>query len=204
MKLLIPFLILISAISSAKANVIFNTDSNGVLIGASGIIVNNQSYDIQFTNGSCINLFSNCDPTTFIFHDSVSAAAAAQALLDQVFIDLSSTKSFDSNPALTNGCTLGNACQVLTPYALIDTNNLKAADSFNASATFSTDQILERTLYKGYDTINNDLGPQDYTYAIWTKSTDPQIVPEPATLLLVALGWLCNIPVLMGRRRKTV
>lgn len=110
MKVFIPLLLLLSIYSSAQASVSFNIDSNGVLLGASGVIVNGQSYDVQFTNGSCNSLFSNCDPTQFTFHDSTSANAAAQALLDQVFIDLSSTMNFDSNPALTNGCSLPNAC----------------------------------------------------------------------------------------------
>lgn len=199
MKVFIPLLLLLSLYSSAQANVILNVNSSGVLLGASGVIVNGQSYDVQFTNGSCNSLFSNCDPTKFTFHDSVSATAAAQALLDQVFIDLSPTMNFDSNPGLTNGCSLPDACQVLTPFANLG-SDFKAADSFNASATFSSDHTDEKFVFIAYDTINHDLGPQDFTFAIWTTST----VPEPTTLLLLGLGYLVHSCVLMRRRRKSV
>lgn len=189
----------LSLYSSARASVSFNIDSNGVLLGASGVIVNGQSYDVQFTNGSCNSLFSNCDPTQFTFHDSAPTIAAAQALLDQVFIDLSSTMNFDSNPALTNGCSLPNACQALTPFANLG-SSFQAADSFNASPTFSSDHTDEKFVLSSYDTINHDLGPQDFTFAIWTTST----VPEPATLMLLGLGCFVHSFISMRRRRKLV
>ena len=63
-------------------------DSGGVLTGASGVEVNGAFYDVSFTSGTCIEAFDGCDNASkFDFTDEVSASAAAQALLDQVFID---------------------------------------------------------------------------------------------------------------------
>lgn len=36
-------------------------DSNGILIGATGVQVGGNSYDVSFVDGSCVTLFSGCE-----------------------------------------------------------------------------------------------------------------------------------------------
>ena len=88
------------------------------LVGANGVNVGGTLYDVEFRNApgdSCIGLFTGCDqPTDFVFQTESLARAASQALLDQVFTD-SALGNFDSEPALTQGCTNSSLCAAATP-----------------------------------------------------------------------------------------
>ncbi len=54
--------------------------------------------------GTCVDIFDGCDEVAdFDFTDESTARAAAQALVDQVFID-TAEGSFDTNPYLTYTC----------------------------------------------------------------------------------------------------
>jgi hypothetical protein len=60
----------------------------GQLIGASDVSVLGTRYDVSFVEGTCAAVFSGCDePSDLSFTDEDSGIAAAQALLDQVFLD---------------------------------------------------------------------------------------------------------------------
>jgi hypothetical protein len=87
-------------------------------MGASGVDVGGTFYDVQFLDGTCIDLYNGCDDVSdFTFQTQAAAILAAQALLDQVILD-GGVGQFDSQPGLTFGCiSLAVFCDVLTPYA---------------------------------------------------------------------------------------
>lgn len=102
---------------TANAALIVSVD--GVLQGATDVDVNGTLFDVSFVDGLCADLFSGCDDplADFAFDTEAEATAAAQALLDSVFID-SAQGTFDSTPALTRGCTSGIQCGAFIPFGI--------------------------------------------------------------------------------------
>jgi hypothetical protein len=91
--LLVAFVLVASGAQAATLNVV-----DGQLMGASGVNVDGNLYDVQFLDGTCIGLYNGCDEISdFTFQTEASALLASQALLDQVFLD-SPEGMFDSNP----------------------------------------------------------------------------------------------------------
>jgi len=172
------------------------TVSGGILTGATHVDVGGTFYDVQFATGTCAAVFTGCDDaaTDFTFTTQAKAVTASQALLDQVLID-GPLGNFDSNPALTSGCTFTAWCYVITPYAL-SANAIAAGMAFNAwnnnpdTATFAVLGTLS-----GYGT--------GYTFAKWTpEPAAPSSVPEPASLTLLGIG-LAGVSANRWRRRNT-
>jgi hypothetical protein len=91
--------------------------SGGQLVGALNVDVSGNLYDVEFLEGTCVSFFDGCDSAAdFPFSDATETTLAAQALLDQVFLDVEAG-SFDSDPGLTFGCTAGStSCNAMTPY----------------------------------------------------------------------------------------
>ena len=57
----------------------------GQLMGASNVLVDGNLYDVQFLDGTCIDLYNGCDEASdFTFQTQASAVLASQALLDQL------------------------------------------------------------------------------------------------------------------------
>jgi hypothetical protein len=162
----------------------------GILYGAGGVLVNGTLYDVSFVDGTCVGLFSGCDsPLDLPFPSGAAAAAASQALLDQVFLD-GPLGAFDSNPTLTLGCEAAfqiGACSVFTPFdtlvnnALADNSSVEAFDAVRAAFTLAGEDLTP------YGTV---------VYGVWTVA----VVPEPATALLWALGLVLILS--MGFRRQ--
>ena len=62
--------------------------------------------------------YGSCDNASFFFHDSASAQAASQALLDQVLIN-QAPYAFDDQPVAVLGCSgisTFSPCELFTPY----------------------------------------------------------------------------------------
>ena len=160
----------------------------GQLMGASGVLVDGNLYDVQFLGGSCIDAYSGCDEASdFTFQAFASAELASQALLDQVFLD-GVDGLFDSEPALTNGCSFPNSCGSSTPYATLHPVilfSVVAYQSINAG-----DLVYDATYYNFLDHA------PELTWAVWTAT----VVPEPSTALLLGLG-LTGLAA-KGRRRS--
>jgi hypothetical protein len=94
----------------------------GQLMGASDVLVDGSLYDVQFLDGTCIDLYNGCDESSdFTFQTWASATLAGQALLDQVFLDWSAWLFFPNSGSL-NGCQYSVAsptstpCRVATPF----------------------------------------------------------------------------------------
>lgn len=131
------------------------------LTGATGVVVNGQTYNVSFVDGSCSGLFGGCDANSdFVFHSRAEANAASRALLDQVLVD-GNLGAFDSMPGLLNGCT-SSRCAVFTAYGL-KRSKVQVAAALNGVRNRS-DRISGSQAAARADTSRN----ASRTYAVWT------------------------------------
>jgi hypothetical protein len=114
--ILLATLVLFTTAKSLAAEPVVD---GGELVGATGVALGDDFYNVEFVDGTCIGLFSNCDNAIedFAFTNISVVARAARALLEQVFID--NGFDFDSKPELTRGCESSTSCQVLIPFSTI-------------------------------------------------------------------------------------
>jgi len=95
------FLIYLVPLQLSYATPVLQVDIAGILTGANGVDVGGALYDVTFSHGSCVDLYSGCDQLSdFTFTDGFDAVAASQALLDQVLVGV-----YDSDPSRTRGCS---------------------------------------------------------------------------------------------------
>jgi len=168
-------LVFASGASGATLNV-----GGGQLIGASEVDVGGTLYNVEFLDGSCIALFDGCDSASdFTFTSSVQATLAAQALLDQVFVD-GDDGMFDTQPELTAGChshpIRPSLCVADTPWNVVDTV-IRSINAYNYDVEVSDVTAQARS---GLSFDWSRFG--DITFAVWSP------IPEPDTALLVAIG----------------
>lgn len=175
--------IMAGAASAATLNVV-----GGQLLGASDVIVDGSSYDVEFLDGTCINLYSGCNEASdFVFQTDAAAISASQALLDQVFID-GLDGLFDTDPTLTAGCNISTVCVVHTPLEVDVLGTVTSWRAINRDAG-GTDSVSGVSLLSGSADLSS--GAND-VFAVWTP------IPEPGTALLMGLGLLA-----MGVRSRT-
>jgi hypothetical protein len=170
--LLVLFVCLSASANAATLNVV-----GGQLLGASGVLVDGNRYDVEFVDGACIAVFSGCDSNSdFAFTTEAAGLAAATALADRVFID-GLEGNFDTLPGLTFGCGDATTCEAYIPYVTNGTTVL-AARMRNKAPPGS--DVISTNLLLTVSTI--DMSSDSATYAVFTA------VPEPSTGLLVAAG----------------
>jgi hypothetical protein len=168
----------------------------GQLMGAFGVDVGGILYDVAFVDDTCIQLFNGCDESSdFTFTGSTSAGArlAAQALLDQVFLD-GPSGAFDTQPELTNGCEAASfaACSVFIPWLYESPSpGFRYANSLNADTNSGDNGNGQGSIVLSYaDSIvlSSTLDVLGYAnvYSQWNTT----VVPEPSTALLLGLGLL--------------
>ena len=169
----------------------------GVLMGATGLGIGGNFYDVSFVTGSCVSAFGGCDDESdFSFPSYGDSDIAAQALLDQVFLD-GSLGNFDSSPWLINGCDGADSCQALVPYGFQETV-VKTTAAFN-----NIEEFQDVTTYAG-PVPDVSIDGQGLTFAVFSPSGgSPAAVPEPSTwaMLLAGFGF---IGAAMRRRRQPV
>lgn len=175
LKTVLGALIVVAGVaqSASAATIVIE---NSLLKGARGVQVGTLLYDVDFVDSTCIALFDGCDATTdFTFQTPAAAQAASQALLDYVFLD-GAQGAFDSDPALTFGCSGLGSCVVATPYGLLQ-GTVATVGSVNVpGASFEFVGLLLLN-------ANEDTGPDaSVVYARWTPAAP---VPEPTSLALL-------------------
>lgn len=179
--------------------------SGGKLVGASGVKVGDNYYDVTFKLGTCAQEFSGCiSSDNFLFKTWDLAQAASQALLDQVLIN-TARGNFDTVPSLLYGAE-NNASYVAirTPFeyyqdyvwreyyddiegTYYSIEELERGVNYSMLYNFEDESIDQKT--GGYNLINSTLSPNQ-AWAIWTAA-DPTPVPAPLPILgaVAAIGW---------------
>jgi hypothetical protein len=182
--------------NAAKAAVTWIWDG-ATLTGAQNVDVNGTLYNVTFADTTCAAAYAPCtDTSDLAFQTEADATAAAQALLDQVFLDTGvngSPANFDSVPGLTEGCS-GAFCQVFVPYAVLPvTFNVSTMLAENEETGGGDDVNPGPVFTKDYNTSSQ----VSQTYAIFT------VVPLPPALLLFLSGLVAFFGIArVGRRRQ--
>lgn len=174
----------------------------GELIGASGVDVGGTLYNVEFLDGTCIDLYSGCDDVSdFTFQVRADAQLAALALISQVYGGEDST--YTDNPYLTRGCEAGlsdsrDNCGLLTPYFQTSSSAPGTFDGY-----FTDIQVLDGPGINDFIYHSPAISPavdshswDRNTFAVWSFA----VVPEPNTALLLGLG-LTGLAA-KGRRRN--
>lgn len=158
---------------------------NGELLGADNVDVDGTLFDVRFRDSTCSAIFAGCDNASedFAFTDAASAKAAAEALLDQVFLD-GPSGLFDSNPELTFGCSVSELCLAHIPYAQSVPNMFDFVSARNLADLVDPALELENTGVSDFDFSDNGFA----VFAVFTASDPSVAVPEPGTLALLGLG----------------
>lgn len=184
----------ITATNKANAMPTLIVDS-GQLLGADNVDLGSLGlFDVRFASGSCADLFTGCDNAAddFAFQNEADATVAAQALLDQVFVDLAGAL-FSTNPELTNGCEDAGRCEAFIPFS---TDTVLAASILATNFSDLTPSALASSSFG----IEGDLTSfEAFTFAIFTHVGAAVPVPEPSAALLFALG---AIGLAVSRRRR--
>ncbi|MBJ20916.1 MAG: hypothetical protein CL933_16030 [Deltaproteobacteria bacterium] len=180
-------LLLISTLTASSAFAATLNVVGGQLMGASNVLVGGSLYDVQFLDGTCIDLYNGCDEVSdFTFQTQTSAILASQTLLDQVLLD-GPEGAFYTVPDLTNGCEIG-PCYAFTPFSLIVDPHPINFSLYQVGGVVASDGILETStppsLPPAYPSPSPAWDYTDYpwvTYALWSP------VPEPSTALRLGL-----------------
>jgi hypothetical protein len=166
--------------SQAGATVILQVNSSGILTGATGVNVGGALYDVTFADGTCSALFNKC--SKFAFGSRVNALLAANALIDQVFID-GPAGNFDSDPAMTLGCANANRlCYTYVPYGFVP----GAVSVFAARAANIDGAILGSATEMNFFSTFDSSTASSANFAIFTRES-ATTVPEPSSIALMGL-----------------
>ena len=170
---------LFAGIASAAA--IQQVNASGELTGAVGVNVGGTLYDVAFVDGTCFAVFSGCDQASdFAFTNAADAAVAAQALIDQVFLD-TGLGMFDTQPELTLGCEPGiNFCAALVPSSTI-------AGAVTGGAALNVPAVLgDFPTVFAVNSLDDTAatGGENLVWAVFSA----QSLPAPSTLALIGVA----------------
>lgn len=170
---------------------------DGKLTGANNVNVGGTLYNVTFQDGTCISVFKGCVQSEFVFTTPATASAAAQALLDQVFVD-GPAGNFDTESNTTVGCTDLSNCWTRVPQTST-AYQLYYVSAINQFTPTGTRQGLSTP--RSIAMLNDDTATSIYSnWAVFKLATPESTVPEPGTIALLGLA-LAGMTVL--RRRKS-
>nr|WP_320193579.1 PEP-CTERM sorting domain-containing protein [uncultured Desulfobacter sp.] len=176
--------------SYAAATTLEIDESTGLLTGATDVLVNGSSYNVEFVEGTAEDLFRDSEGNwAFSFASQTEAWEASSALLAQVFQN-TEEGDFDDDPTLTYGSaedSLYNYLLVFTTYGL--STNYEGY----VSGVYAQNGAKEKLDFVNATPIpaTNDTTTKDSAvYAIWTPavSSAPTPTPEPSSILLFVAG----------------
>lgn len=188
------FILGFGSISHAEMTFITEKDENNnvtSLLGANNVEVEGSFYNVRFLSGSCTGLFNGCDDADdFLFNTTATSSAAAEALLDKVFID-GVNGNFDSTPTLTNGCNDSLECRVYQPFRMDGVFFWYGTVATNGNFSRGN-SISERNYLRDGDVSGLT------TYAVWSVPAEVA-GPNAGMLFLISIAGL-----LVSKRRKEV
>jgi hypothetical protein len=184
-RVFLSALVLTISLASPAAAATLVTNAGAQLTGATGVVVNGATYDVEFIDDRCTAIFGGCDSVSdFTFQNAGDAGAAAQALLDQVFIG-----QFDTDYSLTFGCpgiiSITISCEVLVPF---QTPFLSFYDAF-AIAAFNGNDLADGTAQVQFDPVDDLSDGGDDRFLVFARFTPASAVPEPSTWALLLFGF---------------
>lgn len=189
-RMLVGAFAFVAAAHVSAASVLL-VDGNGHLTGANNVNVAGTLYNVTFADGSCNSLFDNCSDSAFAFSTQAIAELAANALLDQVLVDVLAGQ-FDSEPNKTVGCGHPVQCVTFIPYrTYYETSSLYAPGlvvggevAYNHSPALANEYISLARAEADFDTTLWD----NFNYAVFRLAPAAVDVPEPSTIALIALS----------------
>lgn len=177
--------------------------TNGILQGATGVVVNGSLFSVKFVDGTCEELFGDCSNTANFPLSYNNAILASQALLDQVLQDGQPGGNFFDFRAKVVGCQSDNTCEIFTPQTYDGSFGGRVWVSSTEAVVVGPDPLLERRLeccgaagrrpLPHLDLALND----ERTWAVWKA-------PEPSSFALI-LGAVAGAGAIRRRvRARTV
>lgn len=180
-------------------------DSNGILTGATGVDVLGISYDVEFVEGTFDEAFFSgaaLSNLPFVAQGRAGAAAAANALLNQVLIG-----SFDSDPQLTFGCNIPESCFSAIPHQVVSPLFINVVFAVNFGSTLTLeDGTSDGTLDRPFSLTNN-VNTNFARFSVSQVAPPPPpvgAIPEPSTWAMLLLGFFGIGGVLRSARRSRV
>jgi len=181
---------------------------DGVLMGATDVLVNEVNYDVYFLDSTIADLYNGADETSdfaLYYSDDASDKAylvslAAEALLEQVFVGL-----YDAQPTLINGVYTHDAgttaaARVVIPYSCESTGTVDVVTVWKWSSEYNGH---ESSIY-GPSSPTWDSSPtegsekyDETVISVWTIA-EKSSVPIPGAIFLLGSGLMT----LTGLRRK--